>query len=106
MGPPMAYLQRPMPKQVQEWREDGLLRRLASALRHKQPDIRMLLIAGFGAMLLLILISGLEAVRIAEEIRQQENTSHTRFLEGEQALSDIRTNLLWASIWVGDFLQS
>ncbi|MBI3895814.1 MAG: sensor histidine kinase [Acidobacteria bacterium] len=98
----MAYFHQTALKEVHEGKPDRLLRRLL----HRQPDIRMLLIGGFGAMLLLILISGLEAVRISEKIREQETASRTRFLEGEQVLSNIRTNLLWASIWIGDFLQS
>ncbi|OFV99973.1 MAG: hypothetical protein A3F68_01455 [Acidobacteria bacterium RIFCSPLOWO2_12_FULL_54_10] len=102
----MTDHQQPNAQQDQKEGADGFLRKLGSRLLLRQPDIRMLLIAGFGAMLLLILISGLESVRITEEIRQQETESHTRFLEGERVLSDIRTNLLWASIWIGDFLQS
>ncbi|MBI4460369.1 MAG: MCP four helix bundle domain-containing protein [Acidobacteria bacterium] len=66
----------------------------------------MLLLAGFGTMLLLILVSGLESVRITETIRERETLGHSRFLEGERVLYDIRANLLWSSIWMGDFLQS
>ncbi|MBI4458609.1 MAG: sensor histidine kinase [Acidobacteria bacterium] len=102
----MDDLQQQRPKAGQERKPEGLLRRLGSRFRRQQPDIRTLLMAGFGTMLLLILISGLEAVRISEKIREQETRSRSRFLEGEQILSEVRTNLLWASIWVGDFLQS
>jgi len=80
--------------------------KIVGRLPQAQMDIRMLLLAGFGAMLLLILFSGLEAVRITEEIRHQETLSRTRFLQGEQTLSEIRANLLWASIWTNDFLQN
>ncbi|MBI4464794.1 MAG: hypothetical protein HY647_08840 [Acidobacteria bacterium] len=75
-------------------------------MRHAQADIGMLLLAGFGAMLLLILVSELESVRIMEEVRQQEAISQNRFLEGERVLPEIRTNLLLASTWTNDFLQN
>ncbi|OFV94872.1 MAG: hypothetical protein A3F68_01580 [Acidobacteria bacterium RIFCSPLOWO2_12_FULL_54_10] len=72
----------------------------------KQQDIRMLLVGGFGAMLLLILFSGLEAIRINGDIRREATTMRNRFIETEQVLSNVRTNLLWASIWIDDFLRS
>lgn len=79
---------------------------IVQRLRRVEADIRLLLLAGFGAMLLLILVSELEAVRIMEEIRQQEAISQNRFLEGERIMSEIRANLLLASTWTNDFLQN
>ena len=79
---------------------------LGTSLRKGHMNLRMLLLAGFGAMLVLILISGVVAVRIAEEIRSQETEHYDDFQDTQAILSRIEVNLLKAQIGTNDFLQN
>ena len=82
------------------------LKQLISGMRKREFGLGLILLPGFGMMLLLIVVSGFEAIRITDRIREREALILTRNTDRQRVLSDIRSNLLWASIWAGDYLQS
>lgn len=71
-----------------------------------QPSRRAVLRTAFGAMVLLLIFSTLEAYRIQDAISERHLDIYRHYMEREDALSRLRRNVLLSSSYVRDFFLS
>jgi hypothetical protein len=54
---------------------------------------RFALVAGFGGLLGIVALSGVDALRVLRQIRQEDDQIRTQFLSRNHVLNDIRSQL-------------
>jgi signal transduction histidine kinase len=76
------------------------------ATDHTRPisSIRVVLVVGFTAVFALWLVWGLQLVENLEHIQRNVETLQRNYTRGEEALSQVRTNVLLGSIYLRDAL--
>ena len=65
---------------------------------------RIALIAGFGGLLIIIALSGLDGLRVLRKVRQEDDLIRRQFLLRNHLLNDIRSELYLSGTWVRDYL--
>jgi signal transduction histidine kinase len=74
------------------------------ALEAGHRRIRLVLVVGLGGMVLLMLVAGIDAVRVLQSIREQSNLIRADALARTGTLVSIRTKLLLSDTFVRDYL--
>jgi len=72
----------------------------------RTSTIRGVLLAGFGVVFSLWLVSGYELLRSMRDVEQRTTLAYQSFLRGEQVLTTVRTRVLLGSIYLRDALVS
>ena len=70
----------------------------------KWPGGRPLLLAGFGSLLLLMLVAGGYALRTLEQVRASDLAERDNYLRRDHALDQVRTGIYQAAIIMRDYL--
>jgi signal transduction histidine kinase len=65
---------------------------------------RLALVAGFGGLLVVITLAGIDTIRVLEEIRQNGEQIRQDFLSRNHALNSIRSDLYLSGTYVRDYL--
>jgi signal transduction histidine kinase len=65
---------------------------------------RIALVAGFGGLLIMIALSGLDGLLVLQRIRSEDNSIRRQFLLRNHLLNDIRSELYLSGTWVRDYL--
>ncbi len=65
---------------------------------------RAALAAGFGGLLIVMAVAGVDALRVLRQIRDEDNTIRTQFLQRNHLLNDIRSKLYLSGTYVRDYL--
>ena len=65
---------------------------------------RLALIAGFGGLLVIIALAGVDTLRVLQQIRRHEDQIRQDFLFRNHVLNDIRSDLYLSGTYVRDFL--
>ena len=65
---------------------------------------RLALIAGFGGLLILMALGGVDALRVLRQIRQEDDQIRRQFLSRNHILNDIRSQLYLSGTYVRDYL--
>ncbi len=65
---------------------------------------RLALLAGFGSLLVIMMLSGIDAVRVLREFRQQESQIRQQFLFRNRVLNSIRSGVYLSGTYVRDYL--
>jgi signal transduction histidine kinase len=65
---------------------------------------RFALVAGFGGLLGIVALSGVDALRVLRQIRQEDDQIRTQFLSRNHVLNDIRSQLYLSGTYVRDYL--
>src|SRR5260370_28049783 len=68
------------------------------------PGLRLALAVGFGGMLLIFLIAGLDSVRLLREMRAGNKLLRDAALERSHRLASIRSYVLLTQAYMGDYL--
>ena len=68
------------------------------------PGSRVALAAGFGGLLLIMTLGGVDALRVLREIRREEDQVRTRFLFRNHVLNDMRSKIYLSGTYVRDYL--
>src|SRR5664279_365615 len=74
------------------------------ALEAGHRRIRLILVVGLGGMILLMVVAGIDAVRVLQSIREQSNLIRADALARTGTLVSIRTKLLLSDTFVRDYL--
>ena len=72
----------------------------------KWPGGRPLLLAGFGSLLLLMLVAGGYALRTLEQVRTSDLQERDSYLQRDRALDEVRTGIYQSAIVMRDYLLS
>src|SRR5947199_3352336 len=72
--------------------------------RPRATPTRLMLIAGFGGLLLLSALTGLDAVRILHSIETRSDSIRKDFVERNRLLNQIRSDLYLSGTWVRDYV--
>ena len=70
----------------------------------KWPGGRPLLLAGFGSLLLLMLVAGGYALRTLEQVRTSDLEERDSYLRRDRALDEVRTGIYQSAIVMRDYL--
>ena len=65
---------------------------------------RLILAGGLGGMILLMLVTGIDAVRVLEDIRYQSDRIRVEAITRTRALASIQTKILLSDTFVRDYL--
>jgi signal transduction histidine kinase len=65
---------------------------------------RLALGAGFGGLLAIMALAGIDGIRVLQQIRRNDNQIRTQFLLKNHALNDIRSQLHLSGTYVRDYL--
>src|SRR5262249_12243512 len=76
----------------------------SSPLEPATHPFRIALTIGFGGMLLIFLIAGVDAVRLLREMRAQNRILREASLQRSQNLATIRSYVLLSHNYMGDYL--
>ena len=68
------------------------------------PSTRLVLLAGFGGLLALMTLSGVDALRVLRQIRREDDQIRRQFLFRNHLLNDIRSQLYLSGTYVRDYL--
>lgn len=68
------------------------------------PNSRFALAAGFGGLLLIVALAGVDGLRVLREIRREDDQIRTQFLLRNHLLNDIRSKLYLSGTYVRDYL--
>ena len=68
------------------------------------PSSRITLAAGFGGLLIVMALSGVDALRVLRQIRSEDDQIRTQFLFRNHVLNDIRSKLYLSGTYVRDYL--
>ena len=68
------------------------------------PNTRFLLLAGFGGLLAIMALSGVDALRVLRQIRREDDQIRRQFLFRNHVLNDIRSQLYLSGTYVRDYL--
>jgi signal transduction histidine kinase len=77
--------------------------RLASRSRLAWSS-RLALMAGFGGLLTIVALGGVDALRVLRQIRRQDDQIRRQFLEQNHVLNDIRGQLYLSGTYVRDYV--
>lgn len=75
--------------------------KLVAVMSH---NTRLLLLAGFGGLLLLMTLAGIDAVRVLRDIQQRNDEIRSQFLERSRLLNRIWSDLYLSGTYVRDYL--
>ena len=73
-------------------------------MRVSSPGLRLALLVGFGGMLLISLIAGVDALRLLRQMRVENRILLDASVERSRRLSSIRSYVLLSDAYVGDYL--
>src|SRR5262249_38290213 len=65
---------------------------------------RLALVAGFGGLLMVITLAGIDTIRVLEQIRHNGDQIRQDFLSRNHALNNIRSDLYLSGTYVRDYL--
>ncbi len=65
---------------------------------------RLALMAGFGGLLLIMTVAGIDAQRVLHQYRQRDDEIRSRFLAQNHVLNDIRSDVYVSGTYVRDYL--
>jgi signal transduction histidine kinase len=65
---------------------------------------RLALVAGFGSILVIMTLAGLDALRVLTDVRQKDDRIRRQFLSQNHVLNDIRSQLYLSGTFVRDYL--
>ncbi len=68
------------------------------------PSTRLVLLAGFGGLLAIMALSGVDALRVLRQIRREDDQIRREFLFRNHVLNDIRSQLYLSGTFVRDYL--
>ncbi len=68
------------------------------------PGSRITLAAGFGGLLIIVALAGVDALRVLREIRVEDDQIRTQFLLRNHLLNDVRSKLYLSGTYVRDYL--
>ena len=68
------------------------------------PSGRVTLAAGFGGLLVIMTLAGVDALRVLRQIRRDDDHIRTQFLFRNHVLNDIRSKLYLSGTYVRDYL--
>lgn len=68
------------------------------------PSSRVTLAAGFGGLLIIVALAGVDALRVLRQIRSEDDRIRTQFLFRNHVLNDIRSKLYLSGTYVRDYL--
>jgi hypothetical protein len=68
------------------------------------PNSRILLLAGFGGLLLLMLLAALDDIRNIRSIETRSDAVRNSFLERDRLLNRIRSDLYLSGTYVRDYI--
>jgi signal transduction histidine kinase len=69
-----------------------------------QLSSRLTLAAGFGGLLLIMALAGVDAMRVLQQIRREDDQIRRQFLFRNHVLNDIRSQLYLSGTYVRDYL--
>jgi signal transduction histidine kinase len=71
-----------------------------------QPGVssRLALIAGFGGLLAIVALGGVDALRVLRQMRREDDQIRRQFLSRNHVLNDIRSQLYLSGTYVRDYL--
>ncbi len=67
-------------------------------------NTRLALVIGFGGLLAIMALSGMDALRVLQQIRRNEENLRRQYLFKDHVLDDIRSDLYLSGTYVRDFL--
>ena len=67
-------------------------------------NARTALITGFGSLLLIMALTGGDALLVLRQVRQQDDAIRRQFLFRNHTLNEIRSDLYLSGTWVRDYL--
>src|SRR5579863_7096395 len=67
-------------------------------------NARFALIAGFGSLLLVMALTGGDALLVLRQVRQQDDAIRRQFLFRNHTLNEVRSDLYLSGTWVRDYL--
>lgn len=76
----------------------------STGVNHSERGQRLALIVGFGGMLLIFLVAGVDAVRLLREMRVENKILRDASLERSHRLASIRSYILLSHMYMGDYL--
>jgi signal transduction histidine kinase len=65
---------------------------------------RLALVAGFGSILVIMTLAGLDALRVLTDVRQKDDRIRRQFLSQNHVLNDIRSQVYLSGTFVRDYL--
>jgi len=65
---------------------------------------RLVLVAGFGSILVIMTLAGLDALRVLADVRQKDDRIRRQFLSQNHVLNDIRSQVYLSGTFVRDYL--
>src|SRR5271163_2253247 len=68
------------------------------------PGSRVTLAAGFGGLLIIVALAGVDALRVLRQIRLEGDQIRTQFLLRNDLLNDLRSKLYLSGTYVRDYL--
>jgi hypothetical protein len=77
---------------------------LGSTADHTARGLRLALIIGFGGMLLIFLVAGVDAGRLLHEMRRESKILRDASVERSHRLASIRWYILLSHTYIGDYL--
>ena len=98
-GDLVRYTKRPMKASSAESSPAG-----STGTDHSARGLRLALIVGFGGMLLIFLVAGVDAVRLLREMRAENKVLRDASLERSHRLASIRSYILLSHTYMGDYL--
>jgi signal transduction histidine kinase len=74
------------------------------SLDHRFWNARFALIAGFGSLLLIMALTGGDALFVLRQVRREDDSIRRQFLFRNHTLNEIRSDLYLSGTWVRDYL--
>lgn len=71
---------------------------------HRFWNARFALIAGFGSLLLIMAVTGGDALLVLHQVRREDDSIRRQFLFRNHTLNEIRSDLYLSGTWVRDYL--
>ena len=68
------------------------------------PSSRVTLAVGFGGLLIIMALAGVDGLRVLRQIRSEDDRTRTQFLYRNHVLNDIRSKLYLSGTYVRDYL--
>ncbi|HTR36658.1 MAG TPA: MCP four helix bundle domain-containing protein [Bryobacteraceae bacterium] len=80
-------------------------RRMKSRVSDRLPvSSRLTLTVGFGGLLLIMALAGIDAMRVLQQVRREDDRIRRQFLFRNHVLNDIRSQLYLSGTYVRDYL--
>ncbi|HLK18703.1 MAG TPA: ATP-binding protein [Bryobacteraceae bacterium] len=71
---------------------------------HSPFNNRVALVAGFGSILVIMTLAGLDALRVLSDVRQKDDRIRRQFLSQNHVLNDIRSQVYLSGTFIRDYL--